>query len=74
MAHATVMHEPDSSAELRSRDKRFVDWHPVGKGGSSDVYKVFDSELGISLAIKILKQDHRADRRYIESLRREVLI
>ncbi len=74
MAQASVIHEPDSSTELRSASKRFVDWAPVGKGGSSDVYKVFDAELGIPLAIKILKQDHRADRRYIESLRREVLI
>ena len=53
---------------------RFVDWVPVGKGGSAVVYKVFDTELGIPLAIKILEQDHRADRRYVESLRREVLI
>jgi len=38
------------------------------------VYRVQDTELGIPLAIKILKKDHQRDRRYIESLRREVLI
>src|ERR1700759_3937213 len=53
---------------------RFSGWGAVGKGGSSDVYKVQDSELGVTLAIKLLKKDHSQDRRYIESLRREVLI
>jgi len=53
---------------------RFVDWSPVGNGGSAVVYKVFDTELGIPLAVKILKQGHRADLRYVDSLRREVLI
>jgi formylglycine-generating enzyme required for sulfatase activity/tRNA A-37 threonylcarbamoyl transferase component Bud32 len=74
MAQAVVIHDPAEPDEHRSSGERFVDWSAVGKGGSSDVYKVFDSELGISLAIKILKQAHRDDRRYIESLRREVLI
>src|SRR3569623_3445286 len=74
MAQATVLHDPTASPEQRSSGDRFVDWQPVGVGGSADVYKVFDSELGIPLAIKILKQAHREDRRYIESLRREDLI
>jgi len=74
MAQAVVIHDPVHSDERRSAGERFVNWEPVGKGGSSDVFKVFDTELGISLAIKILKQSHRSDRRYIESLRSEVLI
>ena len=74
MAQAVIVNEPTIPDEHRSASNRFVDWHAVGKGGSSDVYKVFDAELGVSLAIKILKQAHRDDRRYIESLRREVLI
>ena len=74
MAKATVLHDPTVPEEKRSGGERFVDWKPVGAGGSADVYRVFDSELGIALAIKILKQAHREDRRYIESLRREVLI
>jgi formylglycine-generating enzyme required for sulfatase activity/tRNA A-37 threonylcarbamoyl transferase component Bud32 len=74
MAQASILHDPAASNEHRSSGERFVDWQAVGKGGSSDVYKVFDSELGIFLAIKILKQAHQEDRRYIESLRREVLI
>ena len=53
---------------------RFAGWELIGKGGSADVYKVQDRELGVSLAVKILKQDLSQDRRYIESLRREVLI
>ena len=74
MAKATVLHDPATLEEPRSASDRFVDWRPVGAGGSADVYRVFDSELGIPLAIKILKQAHQDDRRYIESLRREVLI
>ncbi|MBV9549200.1 MAG: SUMF1/EgtB/PvdO family nonheme iron enzyme [Alphaproteobacteria bacterium] len=53
---------------------RFTQWELIGHGGSADVYKVQDQELGVALAVKILKQDHQRDRRYIESLRREVLI
>ena len=74
MAQAEVIHDPALPGERRSAGERFVNWEPVGKGGSSDVFKVFDTELGIPLAIKILKQSHRGDRRYIESLRSEVLI
>jgi formylglycine-generating enzyme required for sulfatase activity len=74
MAKATILHDPAGPEERHSAGERFVDWRPVGAGGSADVYRVFDSELGIALAIKILKQAHREDRRYIESLRREVLI
>ena len=74
MAQAVVIHDPVHSDERRSAGERFINWEPVGKGGSSDVFKVIDTELGIPLAIKILKQDHRSDRRYIESLRSEVLI
>lgn len=74
MAHAEVIHDPIATEVRRPATDRFVDWQPVGKGGSSDVFKVFDAELGISLAIKILKQSHRGDRRYVESLRSEVLI
>jgi formylglycine-generating enzyme required for sulfatase activity len=74
MAQAEVLHDPVHLDARRSAGERFVNWEPVGKGGSSDVFKVFDTELGIPLAIKILKQSHRGDRRYIESLRGEVLI
>ena len=74
MAQAVVIHDPALLKQQDPSADRFVDWKPVGNGGSSDVYKVFDSELGVNLAIKILKQAHQGDRRYIESLRREVLI
>lgn len=70
MAQADILADP----QLVQAGSRFVDWVPVGNGGSAVVYKVFDTELGIPLAIKILKHDHRADPRYVKSLRREVLI
>jgi formylglycine-generating enzyme required for sulfatase activity/predicted Ser/Thr protein kinase len=74
MAHAEVIHDPMEVSAHTVPSERFINWVPVGKGGSSDVFKVFDAELGVPLAIKILKQSHRGDRRYIESLRSEVLI
>ena len=64
----------DSAGEVSSPAERFVDWQLIGSGGAADVYKVLDKELGVPLAIKILKQLHREDRRYIDSLRSEVLI
>src|ERR1051326_9436305 len=65
--------EVPSPAE-RFVGERFVQWRLIGSGGVADVYKVIDNELGVQLAIKILKQIHRDDRRYIDSLRSEVLI
>jgi serine/threonine protein kinase len=63
-----------SAGEVSSPAERFVRWRLIGSGGVADVYKVVDNELGIELAIKILKQIHREDRRYVDSLRSEVLI
>lgn len=63
-----------SAGEASAPADRFSEWSLIGRGGSADVYRVFDGELGIPLAIKILKQVHSDDRRYIDSLRREVLI
>lgn len=62
------------TGETNAHSERFVSWEKIGSGGVADVYKVFDRELGIELAIKILKSVHREDRRHIESLRGEVLI
>jgi formylglycine-generating enzyme required for sulfatase activity/predicted Ser/Thr protein kinase len=62
------------AGEFHSPAERFVDWRLIGSGGAADVFKVTDRELGVPLAIKILKQLHREDRRYIDSLRSEVLI
>jgi serine/threonine-protein kinase len=73
MAMQRMIAETGSAGEESPAD-RFSDWTLIGRGGSADVYSVFDRELGIRLAIKILKQAHSGDRRYVESLRREVLI
>ncbi len=63
-----------SAGELHSPAERFMDWQLIGSGGVADVFRVLDKELGVPLAIKILKQIHREDRRHIDSLRSEVLI
>ena len=73
MSQGAIVREP-AEGEQRAGTTRFSEWQRVGQGGSADVYKVQDTELGVTLAIKLLKQDHNTDRRYIESLRREVLI
>src|SRR4051812_12036415 len=65
---------PLTDAATSGPSSRFAGWELIGHGGSADVYKVQDRELGVPLAVKILKQDHSGDQRYIESLRREVLI
>lgn len=66
---------PLKSAEAATGpEDRYADWQPIGAGGSADVYKVFDRELGIPLAIKILKEAGRRDPRQLQSLRSEVLI
>src|SRR5205823_5101415 len=63
-----------SAGENSSPAERFMDWQLIGSGGVADVFRVVDKELGVPLAIKILKQIHREDRRHIDSLRSEVLI
>ena len=63
-----------SAGENHSPAERFMDWQLIGSGGVADVYRVADKELGVPLAIKILKQIHREDRRHVDSLRGEVLI
>lgn len=74
MAAQSTLHESRLAGEGNPPANRFTGWSLIGQGGSADVYKVQDTELGVPLAVKILKQDHRGDRRYIDSLRREVLI
>ncbi len=66
--------EAESAGGRSAPADRFSDWSLIGRGGSADVFKVYDSELGVPLAIKILKQVHAGDTRYVASLRREVLI
>src|ERR1700753_1528639 len=67
MAKATVLHDPAILEEPRSAGDRFVDWRPVGAGGAARLHRLFCFAACLSRA----PQD---DRRYIESLRREVLI
>ena len=53
---------------------RYVDWELVGVGGTAHVYRVSDRDLGIPLAIKILKPELCTSARQIDSMRQEVLI
>jgi len=53
---------------------RYAEWQLIGSGGCANVYRVFDRDLGITLAVKILKPELCADAGQIDALRREVLI
>ena len=53
---------------------RYTDWKEIGKGGHSNVYRVFDQELQFEVAIKLLNQKARKNSGLVEGLRREVII
>src|SRR5476651_1989953 len=63
-----------ASGPVALRPDRYEDWQFVGKGGAADIFKVFDRELGVTLAVKILKPEFCGDARQVAALRREVLI
>lgn len=59
---------------FHSSADRYADWQLVGSGGSANVFKVFDCDLGIPLAVKILRPELCTDNSQIDAMRREVLI
>lgn len=54
--------------------ERFSHWHPIGRGGSAEVFRVHDNELGIDLAIKLLNPDRVGSTRDQRAMRNEVLV
>lgn len=63
-----------SGLAFHSAVDRYSGWHLIGSGGTAHVYRVFDRDLGIPLAVKILKPELCADPGQIDAMRREVLI
>lgn len=57
----------------RSTD-RYSEWALIGEGGTARVFRVHDRDLGIPLAVKILRPELCADHRQVDAMRREVLI
>lgn len=53
---------------------RYTGWQLIGEGGTAHVFRVDDRDLGIPLAVKILRPELCADRRQLDAMRREVLI
>ncbi len=53
---------------------RYTGWELVGAGGTAEVFRVFDRDLGIALAVKILRPELCADAAQVDAMRREVLI
>jgi len=54
--------------------ERYTDWERIGRGGSSNVFRVWDTQLRIHLAIKVLRRDVPQTERNRELMRREVLV
>ncbi len=63
-----------SQPAFHSSTDRYVAWEKVGAGGTAEVFRVFDRDLGVPLAIKILRPELCADARQVDAMRREVLI
>jgi len=59
---------------FHSSADRYTDWQLVGSGGSANVFRVFDRDLGVPLAVKILRPELCTDSSQIDAMRREVLI
>ena len=65
---------PSLPAAFHTAAERYIDWELVGSGGTAQVFRVFDRDLGIRLAVKILRPELCADAGQIDAMRREVLI
>jgi len=63
-----------AAVAFHSSADRYTGWQPIGSGGTARVYRVFDQDLGIPLAVKILRPEFCADPGQIDAMRREVLI
>lgn len=62
------------AAAFHAAADRYTGWQPIGAGGTARVFRVFDQDLGIPLAVKILKPELCSDPGQIDAMRREVLI
>lgn len=70
---------PDQSerpgrATVADVGQRYTDWQRIGRGGSANVFRVWDTQLRIHLAIKVLRRDVPQTERNRELMRREVLV
>ena len=63
-----------ATAAFHGAAERYTDWRSIGGGGSAEVWQVHDRDLGIPLAIKLLRPRFTTDPMQIDALRREVLI
>lgn len=53
-------------------EERFTDWQLLGKGGTAVVYKAFDQELQLDVAVKILLPKFAADQNTRSTMRQEI--
>lgn len=58
----------------RPASDRYTGWELIGEGGTARVFRVDDGELGVPLAVKVLRPELCTDQRQLGAMRREVLI
>lgn len=54
--------------------ERYINWSEIGQGATATVYKVYDKELEMDVAIKLLKEKHLNNSRLLEGMRHEIRI
>ncbi|MBF0611957.1 MAG: SUMF1/EgtB/PvdO family nonheme iron enzyme [Magnetococcales bacterium] len=59
---------------IQQGTERYTDWKVIGEGASATVYKAMDQFLGRLVAVKIIKEQFRANEMIMNSLRHEVII
>ena len=66
-------HEARPTLAIGQRlDRRFVIERFIAHGGMGEVYRAFDSELAIPVAIKTLRREYARDTAFVDRFRREV--
>lgn len=59
---------------MNHNGERYTDWKQVGEGATAFVYQVYDNELQMLVAVKLLKEKCQTNKRLLEGMRHEIKI